>query len=188
MTDYNTDGSVSNLASSTPVDDAGGLHAPPDVHGWGKVWWWFHFLVLVNLARLRFIAILAVIGVVIVKWDTLTAYYEKWTRPTMPVVAVEADTEYFCPMHPSIVRDHPDKCPICFMPLSKRKKGGPAEPLPAGIVNRVQLSPYRIVLAGIQTWPVDYLPLTKEITAVGFVEFNERGQRTVSAARCRAHR
>ncbi len=53
-------------------------------------------------------------------------------------------------MHPSIVRDHPDKCPICFMPLSKRKKGGPAEPHPAGIVSRVQLSPYRIVLAGIQ--------------------------------------
>ena len=56
-------------------------------------------------------------------------------------------------MHPSIVRDNPkDKCPICFMPLSKRKKGeaGEAEPLPAGIVSRVQLSPYRVVLAGVQ--------------------------------------
>src|SRR5438093_7325098 len=67
------------------------------------------------------------------------------------------------------------------MPLSKRKKGGPAEALPAGVVNRVQLSPYRVVLAGIQTWPVDYQLLTKDITAVGFVEFNERGQRTVAA-------
>ena len=36
---------------------------------------------------------------------------------------------------------------------------------------------YRVVLAGVQTWPVDYQPLTKEITAVGYVEFNERGQR-----------
>ncbi|HEX3602285.1 MAG TPA: tetratricopeptide repeat protein [Lacipirellulaceae bacterium] len=34
----------------------------------------------------------------------------------------ESDTEYFCPIHPSIVRDHPDKCPICFTPLSKRNK------------------------------------------------------------------
>src|SRR5207253_1291381 len=33
------------------------------------------------LARLRFVAILGVIGLVIVKWDTLRAYYEKWSRP-----------------------------------------------------------------------------------------------------------
>lgn len=135
----------------------------------------------VVLARLRFIAILVVIGVVMMKWDTLTAYYEKWTRPAAPPATAETNVEYFCPMHPSIVREHPDKCPICFMPLSKRQKGGLAEPLPAGIVSRVQLSPYRVVLAGIQTWPVEYELLTKDITAVGFIEFNERGQRTVSA-------
>ncbi len=68
------------------------------------------------------------------------------------------------------------------MPLSKRKKGEKRdEVLPAGVVNRVQLSPYRVVLAGVQTWKVDYLPVSKEIKAVGFIEFNERGQRTVSA-------
>jgi Cu(I)/Ag(I) efflux system membrane fusion protein len=147
------------------------------------VWWWFHFLILVNLARFRFIAILVVIGVIIMKWDTITAYYDRWTRSTNVAEAGGSDVEYFCPMHPSVVRDNPrEKCPICFMPLSKRNKGiGQAEVLPAGVVNRVQLSPYRIVLAGIQTWPVNYVPLTKEVTAVGFVEFNERGQRTVSA-------
>jgi Cu(I)/Ag(I) efflux system membrane fusion protein len=63
-------------------------------------------------------------------------------------------------MHPSIIRDNPkDKCPICFMPLSK----------------------YRIVLAGISTWPVQYKPVSKDISAVGYVEFDERAQRTVSA-------
>jgi len=163
--------------------DEGGLRAPPDLHGWRKAWWWFDFIILVKLARLRFIAILLVIGLIITQWDTLTAYYDKWTRPTETASAAFSDIEYFCPMHPSIIRDNPkDKCPICFMPLSKRKKGsGEPEALPAGVVNRVQLTPYRIVLAGIQTYPVDYEPLTKEITAVGYVEFNERGQRTVSA-------
>ena len=29
----------------------------------------------------RFIAILLLIGVVIVKWDTFMAYYARWTRP-----------------------------------------------------------------------------------------------------------
>jgi Cu(I)/Ag(I) efflux system membrane fusion protein len=49
------------------------------------------------------------------------------------------------------------------------------------VVNRVQLTPYRIVLAGVNAWPVDYVPLSKEISAVGYIEFDERGQRTVSA-------
>src|SRR4029077_10530211 len=51
----------------------------------------------------------------------------------------------------------------------------------AGVVNRVQLSPYRVVLAGIHTFRVDYQPLRKEITAVGYVEFNEREVKNVSA-------
>jgi Cu(I)/Ag(I) efflux system membrane fusion protein len=165
--------------------DEGGLRAPPGLSSWGKAWWWFDFIILVKLARLRFIAILVAIGVVITQWDTLIAYYEKWTRPKNAVAAAaQSDTEYFCPMHPSVIRDNGnEKCPVCFMPLSKRKKGevGEGAALPAGVVNRVQLSPYRIVLAGVQTSEVTTLPLTKEINAVGFVEFNERGLKSVSA-------
>src|SRR5207249_11771232 len=64
---------------------------------------------------------------------------------------------------------------ICYMPLSKRKKGAAKEEaLPPGIVNRVQLSPYRVVLAGIATTKVEYIPLHREIVAVGSVEFDER--------------
>lgn len=163
--------------------DEGGLRAPAHLSPLGKLWWWFDFVILVKLARLRFIAILAVIGVVITQWDSLIAYYDKWTRPSQAAVAAASDTEYFCPMHPSVVRDNnKEKCPICFMPLSKRKKGEQTtEVLPPGVVNRVQLSPYRMVLAGIQTWSVEEIPLTKEIQAVGYVEFNERGLKNVSA-------
>lgn len=161
--------------------DEGGLRAPPELTGWRKAWWWFDFIILVKLARLRFIAVLVVIGLVITQWDLLSAYYDKWLGP--PKAAAASDTEWFCPMHPTIVRDNAkDKCPICFMPLSPRKKGhNNSEPLPAGIVSRVQLSPYRVVLGGIRTWPVDYQPLDKEITAVGYVEFNERNVKNVSA-------
>ncbi len=123
------------------------------------------------------------IGLVITQWDLLAAHYDKWTRPANADAGPDGDVEWFCPMHPAVVRDNPrDKCPICFMPLSKRKKGEQhEEALPAGVVNRVQLSPYRVVLAGVQTSKVEYQPLSKEIKAIGYVEFNERGQKTVAA-------
>ena len=172
-----------NMSPHTePVPDEGGLRAPPGLSFWGKVWWWFHFVILVNLARLRFIAILVAIGVVIVKWDDLLAYYDKWTRPAAADKSAASPFEYYCPMHPTVIRDNPkEKCPICQMPLSQRKKGAPGEALPPGIVNRVQLSPYRVVLAGIQTSTVSYEQLSKEITTVGTVEFNERELKNVSA-------
>jgi RND family efflux transporter MFP subunit len=165
-----------------PIDE-GGLRAPPGLTGWRKAWWWFDFIILVKLARLRFIGILALIGIVITQWDTLMAYYDRYTRPAEASIVASSDVEWFCPMHPSVIRDNgKEKCPVCFMPLSKRKKGDVhEEALPPGVVNRVQLSPYRVVLAGVGTTAVDYLPLNKQVAAVGFIEFNERGQRKVSA-------
>ncbi len=156
----------------------GGLRPPPGLRFWRRVWWWFHFLILLKLARLRFLAILAAVGAVILYWDTLTAYYERWTRPSGGETAVAgAEMEYWCPMHPTIIREKPDKCPICGMPLSKRKKGEHAdheEALPPGVISRVQLTPYRVVNAGVQTVEVGYQPLAKEISTVGFVEYDER--------------
>jgi Cu(I)/Ag(I) efflux system membrane fusion protein len=142
------------------------LPAPAGVGFWVSVW----------LARFRFVFILVVIALVFIWWDTLNRFYERLTRPADSTAEVSGDFEYFCPMHPSIVRDNPhDKCPICFMNLSKRKKGEQGnEALPPGVVNRVQLSPYRVVQAGVQTWRAAYLPLTKEIVTVGSIEFNER--------------
>jgi membrane fusion protein, copper/silver efflux system len=183
MSEQNQVPGVEPIDSDFHSGDEGGLRAPPGLGFGGKTWWWFHILILVNLARLRFVLILLAIGLVIVKWDWLTARYEKWTRSSAGETAVSSDFEYFCPMHPTVVRDNAkDQCPICFMPLSKRKKGeGKDEALPAGIVSRVQLSPYRVVLAGIKTWKVDYLPLNKEIATVGYVEFNEREMKQVAA-------
>jgi multidrug efflux pump subunit AcrA (membrane-fusion protein) len=152
--------------------------APPRRGLWAR----FRLIVLVPLARLRFVVILGVIGLVLARWDWLVAYYEKVHRPTDGTEAA-GDVEYYCPMHPSIVRDNnKEKCPICFMPLSKRKKGAPTEDvLPAGTVARVQLTPYRVTLAGVRTAPVGFQPLHRDVTTVGTVEFDERALRKVSA-------
>src|SRR5438552_3039520 len=159
-----------NRHAELPPQDEGGLRPPPGLSFWRRVWWWFDFVILVKIARLRFVAILIIIGVIITQWDLLIAYYDKWMRPAGGAQAASSEYEWFCPMHPTVIRDNPkEKCPICFMPLSKRKKGAAseAEPLPAGTVSRVQLPPYRIVLAGVGMWRVDYVPLSREIVAAG---------------------
>ncbi len=168
------------------ADDAlseGGLRAPPGLSPAKKFWWWFDFLILVNLARLRFIGILVVIGLAFVYWNTLAAYFDKWTRRAAADETASSEYEWFCPMHPTVIRDNPkEKCPICQMPLSKRKTGAAREEaLPPGIVNRVQLSPYRVVQAGVGIWEVKYVLLTKKIATAGYVEFNEREQKQVAA-------
>jgi Cu(I)/Ag(I) efflux system membrane fusion protein len=165
-----------------PRYDEGGLRAPPGLSPMGKIWWWFHLVILLKLARLRFIAVLIAVGGVIAYWDTLRAHYDKWTRPTAEQAEAAANTEFWCPMHPTIVREKPDKCPICGMPLSKRKKGeGQGAAWPPGVTSRVTLSPYRVALAGIQTAEIGYEPLTKDLAAVGFVEFDERKLARISA-------
>jgi Cu(I)/Ag(I) efflux system membrane fusion protein len=146
---------------------------------WSKLW-----LVLRTLqARLRFVVILVAIGGLIAYWDTFNAYYDKWTRPASQAQAASREVEYFCPMHPYIVRDKAgDKCPICHMDLAKRKKGtGEPQALPSGTVSRVQLTPYRVVLAGVQTIPVQYEPLVKEINTYGSVEFDETKQAQIAS-------
>jgi Cu(I)/Ag(I) efflux system membrane fusion protein len=68
------------------------------------------------------------------------------------------------------------------MDLAKRKKGTEqSQPLPPGTVNRVQLTPYRVVLAGVQTTEVAYQPLAKEIVTYGSVEFNETKEAHIAA-------
>jgi Cu(I)/Ag(I) efflux system membrane fusion protein len=153
--------------------------ASPPVHGF---WWKTWQVVKTVQARLRFIAILAGIGLVIGNWSTINNYYEKWTRSGPEEVAA-GDLEWFCPMHPYIVRENrKEKCPICHMDLARRKKGsGEPQPLAPGTVGRVQLTPYRVVLAGVQTTVVARRELVKEITALGSVEFDETRQKRVSA-------
>ena len=127
--------------ASQVLDGRAPLSGSPHSGGHGLGWKAWQVAKVVQ-ARLRFAAILAAVGAALVYWDTLNAYYEKWTRPLLGAeTAVSPDTEYRCPMHPTVVRDHPDKCPICNMPLSKRKKGAKEEDeaLPPGVVSRVQL-------------------------------------------------
>lgn len=163
-----------------------GSHASSNSHGVtsrargagiGRSVW---FAVKAIEIRMRFIAILVGIGLVIAYWESVKNYWDKWTRPGSAASGgAGEDTEFYCPMHPSVVRQELDpggaipKCPICGMPLSKRRKGELPE-LPPGVVSRVQLSPYRVQLAGVRTVVAELRPLKAQLRTVGYVTVDER--------------
>jgi len=131
--------------------------------------------------RLRFIFVFIAIGLIVGNWAWIQNVVDRLTRPASSEEAVSEDVEWFCPMHPTVVRSTgKDKCPICGMPLSKRKHGV-HETLPSGVLSRLNLTPFRIQQAGVSTVEIGYLPLTREIRTVGTIEWDERRYAHISA-------
>jgi len=156
--------------------DAGAAKpSPPKASGWQRA----KFVLRAIEVRLRFIALFVGIGLLMVYWRTIENYWDRWSRPSTQAAAAEAGTEFYCPMHPTVIRPglEPNgavpSCPICGMPLSKRNKGEVPE-LPEGVTARVQLSPERVKLAGVETVAASYMPLSKEVRTVGYVAYDER--------------
>jgi Cu(I)/Ag(I) efflux system membrane fusion protein len=92
---------------------------------------------------------------------------------------------YYCPMHPSVVQDHPGECPICSMTLVPKPEG-PGKPsstsappaAPGAVVpglSPVDLTPERIQLIGMKTATVKREALGGELRTVGVVGPSERG-------------
>ena len=141
-------------------------------------WQKFRLVVKVVELRLRFVALMAITGLVFAYWDTLWNRYDKWMRPAAEKHVAVSGIEYYCPMHPQVVQDEPGSCPICGMPLAKRKKGEMLA-LPVGVTARVQLAAFRVKQAGIETAEVVYSPLIETLTTVGYVAFDERRLTTI---------
>lgn len=132
--------------------------------------------------RLRFILLMVIVGVVAAKWDTIMNYYDRWTRPMQAADMVHVqEVEYYCGMHPNIIRDEPGKCPICGMPLIKRAKTGNRGALPEGVLAQVQLTPQKVEMGRIGTSPVEYRLLTREVRTVGAVDYNETRRASITS-------
>ena len=84
---------------------------------------------------------------------------------------------YTCSMHPQVRLDRPGTCPICEMPLIPAAS---AE-MGAGEIPRLQLSEHALAMAAVETTPVVRRELTRELQAVGKIQYNESSLATVTA-------
>lgn len=138
----------------------------------------------VVIARLRFIMVFVVAAFIVGYWDNVTNYVDKWTRPMVApdslAKASTSDIEFYCTMHPHVVREEPGSCPICGMPLTKRKKGE-AQRLPADVLARVQLTPQRVALANVHTSAVESREMMYDVDAVGVLDYDETKLARISA-------
>ncbi len=98
-------------------------------------------------------------------WTRMTHLADRGDAESAPI---SENMEFFCPMDPGVVSNWPGRCGVCNMALVRRKKGE-AVALPDGVVARMQISPYRLQLAGIRTAAVSYRPLAREIEIAGVV-------------------
>ena len=87
-------------------------------------WQKFRLVVKVVELRLRFIVLMAAHRACLrLLGHDLELLRQVDPAGRRPCRGSGSDIEYYCPMHPSVVRDAPGNCPICGMPLSRRKKG-----------------------------------------------------------------
>jgi Cu(I)/Ag(I) efflux system membrane fusion protein len=167
-----------------PIVDATGIISPvSELTGRQKLW----LVGLVILKRVRFVAILAGVGLLIVRWEDLKSHWDRWTHSHATANReLPPGQEFFCSMDPQVVRNTYESngdvpgCPICGMPLSIRTKGQ-KEDLPAGVTARVWLSPERMQMAGIRAVAIGYRPISRQTKTVGYVTYDEsRLSRVVS--------
>lgn len=138
------------------------------------------FIEILNV-RLRFVFLMVLVGFVVGYWDYITNAYDRWRRPAQAAdMVVAAEVEFYCPMHPNILRAEPGNCPICGMPLARRAKSGPAE-LPEGVLARQHLTPQKVQLGRIATSPVEYRLLSREVRTVGIVEYDETRRKFIAS-------
>ena len=124
------------MSAAMGAGSGGGIHEPPPGARWMNRLRWVLLVGLVALA-------LASSGV----WVASRAHRERETAAAGRVV-------WSCPMHPTVVSDHPGDCPICGMRLERRELATPVATTAAGGVAGlapVAITPERIQMIGVRT-------------------------------------
>jgi Cu(I)/Ag(I) efflux system membrane fusion protein len=103
--------------------------------------------------------------------------------------AAQGKQLYTCSMHPFIIKDKPGTCPICGMELIKKIDNAPADAAAqtpeqkqqAEMLGHVSMSANQRIMANVATVEAKIGTLSKEINAVGIVQFDQSRQAKVTA-------
>ena len=96
---------------------------------------------------------------------------------TAAAAPAAAQQTYTCSMHPQVRLDRPGNCPICEMPLipaAAAQTGSGGEPM-------LQLPDHALAMANVETTPVTRRELSRELRAVGKIQYNEASLATITA-------
>ncbi|UFS69815.1 efflux RND transporter periplasmic adaptor subunit [Geomonas sp. RF6] len=106
----------------------------------------------------------------------------KHKAPAQQKVA-EGKVLYTCAMHPFIIKDKPGTCPICGMALIKKvdAAGGQPSAEQQAMLGHVSVSPTQQIMANVATVTAGESALSKEVNAVGIVQFDQSRQSKVTA-------
>jgi Cu(I)/Ag(I) efflux system membrane fusion protein len=102
--------------------------------------------------------------------------------------AAQGPQLYTCSMHPFIIKDKPGTCPICGMELIKKIEGttdgGPLtaeQKQQAEMLGHVSMSANQRIMANVATAEAKLGTLSREINAVGIVQYDQSRQAKVTA-------
>ena len=118
----------------------------PELTRWQK----FRLVVKVVELRLRFIALMAVTGLVFAYWDTLWNHYDKWTPPAGEPHAAASGHRVLLPDAPAGRPGRAGSLPDLRDAALEAEEGGEGGPARGGHRPR-QLAPFRVAQAGIRT-------------------------------------
>ncbi|HXI00019.1 MAG TPA: efflux RND transporter periplasmic adaptor subunit [Sphingobacteriaceae bacterium] len=88
--------------------------------------------------------------------------------------AIATDTYYTCSMHPQVMKQHPDKCPICQMDLIAVKKSGPEN-------NDLMLTEQQIQLGGIRVDTINSGEIGDEMILTATLALDQNRTNAISA-------
>ena len=92
--------------------------------------------------------------------------------------AASVKAQYHCPMHPTIIQDHPGDCPICGMKLVKDEVSGEGSSVP-GLAG-IDIDPERQQLIGLKMAEVVRGPVGGQVRTVGRIAIDETRVRRVN--------
>jgi Cu(I)/Ag(I) efflux system membrane fusion protein len=132
-------------------------------------------------SRKMFILRAGLAVVVLAVLAMITAQFFSGSASDTAAAPAAGTNVWTCSMHPQVRLPNPGECPICSMPLVPAATPKKTAETALGGESMLQLSEHARAMASVETVAVERRKLSREIRAVGKVQYNESGLSTITA-------